>query len=394
MSKVLVQWLSVQVLITADNHLDISAAMYGPKRFDRKEDFARCFEATVEYALKERPDIYLICGDLYDSVVPRNPPRSLMMRHFRTLAGKGIKVFLISGHHDTARSLEQGASPLSLYGDSGYARFFSDFLQPESSLFEKSGLKVQVSGVSFNPNLGVNEDPFASMRFEKPKGDVNIFMLHYPIEGFKGVYSLTEPTIRASRLPSGYQLVAAGHIHRHQKSAFGDTVVIYPGSTERASFLEEGEKKGFVWVELDKSGVVSDEFIETPARELRTWEFNIPSSGDVNAILQEELLKRVDPQLILRVKIVGDMSLKLLETYKRPALLSQFQEKFFALEFDEREMEIEAYEPVEALPRTTPLEELKRYFESIMAKASEQERMALQEAFQKSIAMLQEAGAW
>ena len=386
--------MSVQVLLTADNHLDISAAMYGPKRFDRKEDFARCFEATVEYALKEKPDIYLICGDLYDSVVPRNPPRSLMMRHFRALAGKGIQVFLISGHHDTARSLEQGASPLSLYGESGYARFFSDFLQPESTVFEKSGLKVQVSGVRFNPNLSVNEDPLASMRFEKPEGDVNIFMLHYPIEGFKGVYSLSEPTVRASHLPSGYQLVAAGHIHRHQKSVFGDTVVIYPGSTERVSFLEEGEKKGFMWLELDKSGLISDEFIETSARELRTIDFNIPSDGDINRILGEQLLMSADPQLILRVKILGNMSLKLLETYKRPALLSQFQDKYFAVEFDEREMAIEAYEPVEALPRTTPLEELKRYFDSIMARASEQERVELQEAFQKSIAMLQEAGAW
>jgi DNA repair exonuclease SbcCD nuclease subunit len=368
--------------------------MYGPKRFDRKEDFARCFEATIEYALKEKPDIYLICGDLYDSVVPRNPPRSLMMRHFRALAEKGIKVFLISGHHDTARSLEQGASPLSLYGESGYARFFSDSLQPESSILEKAGLRVQVSGVSFNPNLSVNEDPLASMRFEKPEGDLNIFMLHYPIEGFKGVYSLSEPTVRASHLPSGYQLVAAGHIHRHQKNTFGDIVVLYPGSTERATFLEEGEKKGFMWLELDKSGLVSDEFIETPARELRTIDFNIPSDGDINRILGAQLLKSADPQLILRVKLVGNMSLKLLETYKRPALLSQFQDKYFAVEFDEREMAIEAYEPVEALPRTTPLEELKRHFESIMAKASEQERMELQDAFQKSIAMLQEAGAW
>jgi len=386
--------LSIQVLLTADNHLDISAVMYGPKRLERKEDFARCFETTVEYALKEKPDIYLICGDLYDSVVPRNPPRSRIMRHFRSLAEKGIKVFLISGHHDTPRSLEQGASPLSLYGESGYAHFFSDFIQPESSIFERSGQKVQVSGVSFNPNLSVNDDPLASMRLEKPEGDINIFMLHYPIEGFKGVYSLTEPTIRASSLPSGYQLVAAGHIHRHQKKVFGDKLVIYPGSTERASFLEEGEKKGFVWLELDKSGLVYDEFIETPARELRTWEFNIPNEGEVNRILQEELLKRVDPQLTLRVKIVGNMSLKLLETYKRPSLLSQFQDKYFALEFDEREMAIEAYEPLEAPPRTTPLEELKRYFESIMAKASEQERLELQEAFQKSISMLEEAGAW
>jgi len=386
--------LSVQVVVTADNHLDISAAMYGPKRFERKEDFARCFEATVEYALKEKPDIYLICGDLYDSVVPRNPPRSLMMKHFRALSERGIRVFLISGHHDTARSLEQGASPLSLYGESGYARFFSDSLKPESTVFEKSGQKIQVSGVSFNPNLSVNEDPLASMSLERPEGDINIFMLHYPIEGFKGVYSLTEPAVRASHLPSGHQLVAAGHIHKHQKSTFGETVVVYPGSTERVSFLEEGEKKGFVWLELDKSGIVSDEFIETPARELRTIDFNIPSDGDINRILGEQLLMSADPQLILRVKILGNMSLKLLETYKRPALLSQFQDKYFAVEFDEREMAIEAYEPVEALPRTTPLEELKRYFESIMAKASEQERREFQDAFQKSIAMLQEAGAW
>jgi hypothetical protein len=44
--------MTIHVLLTADNHLDQSAVQYGPKRFERKRDFQRCFEILVNFALE------------------------------------------------------------------------------------------------------------------------------------------------------------------------------------------------------------------------------------------------------------------------------------------------------------------------------------------------------
>src|SRR5207245_6276282 len=85
-------------------------------------------------------------------------------------------------------------------------------------------------------------------------GDVNIFLTHYPIEGFDGYFG-QETHIQKSSIPRNLQLFASGHLHNHQRKMINGTPVIYPGSTERVSFNEESERKGFVSLELDKTGI-------------------------------------------------------------------------------------------------------------------------------------------
>src|SRR5436305_5377223 len=68
--------MTVHVLLTADNHLDPSAVQYGPKRFERKRDFQHCFDVLVNFALDNRPDLFLIGGDFYDGILPGNPTRA------------------------------------------------------------------------------------------------------------------------------------------------------------------------------------------------------------------------------------------------------------------------------------------------------------------------------
>jgi exonuclease SbcD len=384
--------VSIQVLLTADNHLDPSAATFGVKRLERKADFLRSFESVIEYAVQNKPDIMIIAGDLYDSVVPRNPPRTVVMRHLKMVHEKGTKIILISGHHDTPRSVEQGASPLAIYGDSGYAIYVEDSLNPKSVNLSLGGEKVQVFAMSFNPNLAIEADPLASVKID-PKGSINLLTVHYPIEGFRGFYG-NEPFIHASSIPSGCQLVAAGHLHEHQKRWFGNTLAVYPGSTERRSFLEEGEKKGFVWLDIDKSGVQSIDFIETPARKLKSIVFNIPRQGDMMQLLKDAIESSSDPESIVRIKLKGSVSLENLTRYKRFELISYGLDKFFSIEFDESEMELQTHEALRALPRTTPLQELRRYFESLSAKLGGEEVALIQEARTVAESTLSEAGAW
>ena len=107
--------MTIHVLLTADNHLDPSAVQYGPKRFERKRDFQRCFEILANFALENKPDILLIGGDFYDGILPGNPTRAFVAEQFKRLHEKNIKTVLVSGHHDTPRSAEQGASPLAVH---------------------------------------------------------------------------------------------------------------------------------------------------------------------------------------------------------------------------------------------------------------------------------------
>ena len=382
--------MTIHVLLTADNHLDPSAIQYGPKRFDRKRDFQNCFGVLVNFALENRPDLLLIGGDFYDGISPGNPARAYVTEQFKRLHEKEIKIVLVSGHHDTPRSVEQGVSPLSVHAKTGHVYFLHD-PHPTPKQFHFGNETVSVVGMSLNPSLGPDQDPLRGEEIE-PTGDVNVFLTHYPIEGFEGYFG-QETHIEKSSIPRDFQLFASGHLHRHQKNTFNDTPVIYPGSTERASFNEEGEEKGFCWLELDKTGILHQEFKSTPARPMETVDTRVTGEGgSLTRQIQAVLEKRAAVEKILRVRVLGKVSLEQLATYKRSALLAYCQDKFFHVEFDEDGLNVLTLEPLDSLPRTTPLEELDRTFHNLLAKVKVEDRPLVQEAWKSTISRLQEEG--
>ena len=383
--------MTVQVLLTADNHLDPSAVQYGPRRFERKKDFQRCFEVPVNFALDNRPDLFLIGGDFYDGILPGNPIRAFVAEQFKRLHEKKIQTVLVSGHHDTPRSIEQGVSPLSVHAKSGHVYFLQE-TRPATKRFDLGGETVNMTGMSLNPGLGPDQDPLAGQEVRGEAGDVNIFLTHYSIEGFDGYFG-QETHIAKSSIPKNYQLFASGHLHRHQKNTINGTPVTYPGSTERASFNEEGEEKGFCWLELDKTGILHQEFHSTPARPMETLDSRVTGEGgSLTRQITDVLEKRAGAEKILRVRVQGKVSLEQLSTYKRSALLSYCQERFFHVEFDEDGLNALTLAPLESLPKTTPLEELNRTFQGLLSNVKEDERPIVQEAWKATVAKLQEEG--
>ncbi len=381
--------MTVHVLLTADNHLDPSAVQYGPRRFERKRDFQRCFETLVNFALENRPDLLLVGGDFYDGILPGNPTRAFVAEQFKRLYEKEVKVLLVSGHHDTPRSIEQGVSPLAVHARSGHVYFFHE-PGPSSKKLDINGTTVCVNGLSLNPTLAPDQDPLAEQSVEHD-ADINIFLTHYPVEGFEGYFG-QETHIPASSVPHKFQLFAAGHLHRHQKHIINGTPVIYPGSTERASFHEENEKKGFVWLEVDKTGIVNEEFHQTPARPMETLNFHVSTEGSLTRQIQDAMEKRADTAKILRVLVSGKVTLEQLSTYKRSTLLNHSQDRFFHVEFDEEGLNVLTQAPLESLPKTTPLQELDRNFRSLLENVKEDEKPLVQEAWKQTTAKLQEEG--
>lgn len=384
--------MTIQVLLTGDNHLDPPAILFGPKRSERRADHLRCFEEMIDYAKRNRPDLLLLAGDVFDTVRPGNSIRAKIMEDLRALHDLGVRILAVSGDHDTPKTADEGSSPLSVYGNSGYIHFFQNPNTISHVKFSIDNLDVVVGGLSRNPFLGAGEDPLTKSPVML-HGDVNILLTHYPVEGFVG-YARNDPIIRLASIPENCQLLGVGHFHAYQTKELQHTTIIYPGSTERASFHEENEEKGFVWLELSREGVVSREHIRTSARLFRTIETVFPDTDSPMEPLKKILDELNDPSAVVRLRLKGVVSAEQLAGYRRSELLPHAEGKFFHLIIDESGLEIESPEQIAALPRTTPLEELRRYFTSALANADGGEKEILEEAFKLCQAKLEEAGAW
>ena len=384
--------MSVQILLTADNHLDPPAFSFGPKRFERRRDHLRCFEEAIEFAKRNRPDFVLLGGDVFDTIRPGNQIRARVMEDLKAVHDLGVEILAVSGDHDTPKLAEEGSSPLAVYGNSGYVHFFSNPSVFSIRKFLVEGLKVEIGGLSRNPLMTAQNDPLKTVAVAFD-GDVNILLTHYPVEGFVG-YARDDPVIQLSSVPQNCQLVGVGHFHAYQTKELQHTTIVYPGSTERASFQEESEEKGFAWLELSKEGVVNKEHIKTTARDFKTVDVFFPEGKTPMPQLKEAIDHAKNPSGIVRLRLKGGITAEQLAGYRRSELLLYAEGKFFHLLIDENELEIESPESLAALPRTTPLEELRRHFLASISNASGEDKEILEEALRLCQAKLGDAGAW
>ncbi|OGO68722.1 MAG: hypothetical protein A2Z37_18010 [Chloroflexi bacterium RBG_19FT_COMBO_62_14] len=77
-----------------------------------------------------------------------------------------------------------------------------------------------------------------------------------------------------------WDYVALGHIHKHQDlNPGGRPPVVYSGSLERIDFGEEGEPKGFCWVELERGGTRWS-FHQVQARPFKTVHVDARDQSD------------------------------------------------------------------------------------------------------------------
>jgi DNA repair exonuclease SbcCD nuclease subunit len=384
--------VTVRAILTADNHLDPTAINFGPEKYQRKEDFLKCFNEMIEYAKKEKPDLFLMGGDLFDFMRPSNRVRAAVMNDFRMLHESGVRVFAVSGHHDTPKGIEEGTSPLAVYGRSGLMHFFADPTAPETVTLEVEGCGVTITGVSHNPLHEGGDDPLRHINLDL-QGDFNILLAHCPVQGFSG-WTGDEPIIKPSSIPPRVNLLVVGHFHKFQEKKIGNTTIIYPGSTERVDMAEEEDPKGFVWLEFDKDGEISTEFIETSARPCRTIHVQFPDVPKPLEAIETEASKAFERDLILRLRLYGKTTPTALTGYRRSEVQNFAQGKVFHCFVEDEELEIKGIERPDLGPRTTPLQELELYFKKQMETATEEERSILMDALRMSRDKLQEAGAW
>ena len=105
----------------------------------REWDFERSFEAAVDLALAQEPDLMVWLGDIFDHPRPTYRSFRLAQRALARIRDHGLRAVVITGNHDTPR-LPGTGSPYSALADGFPEMYFAHRLTYER--FELPGLVV------------------------------------------------------------------------------------------------------------------------------------------------------------------------------------------------------------------------------------------------------------
>jgi len=275
----------MRVLFVSDTHLgfDLPARPRVVRR-RRGDDFFRNFELALDVARSGGMDVVVHGGDLlYRSRVPAWLVEAALAP-LKRLASSGMPVLLVPGNH------ERGQLPYPLLALHDGLHVFD---RPRTVTLEARGVRAAFTGFPYTRDIRRRFPDVlgAATRGASDPADVRVLCIHHCIEGAtcgpgNFTFRFGPDVIRRADLPRDIAVVLSGHIHRHQVlRPAGRPPVIYAGSVERTSFAEAPETKGYVVLQLDRSGLGEVEFRALPARPMVTRALSLggASSSEVLA---------------------------------------------------------------------------------------------------------------
>jgi DNA repair exonuclease SbcCD nuclease subunit len=336
--------MSFSIVHTADLHLDRNFSFLSDdKLYIRKEDLLNAFHQIVDFVLENKVDALLISGDTFDKVLPRNPAKVDLIQKIREIKEVGTKVFVIGGNHDVPKGSKQGTMPVEILSAAGLAYVFKgyDAEKVNFKTIEKNNEKLNIHGMNFNPFLPSETAISPKINFQE---GYNVLMMHGALEGINPIekeYKLDNPIKSSFVEQSNLDYLALGHYHNFAERDYDGTVACYSGSSEKMTFNEENDKKCFVHLQIDNSGV-DYEKIPLKTRSLET--LNIPIDDfveDIDQIIINQLLINANPELILRLKLKGNVRFDTYKTLHKTKLYDDYINNYFWFSIVENELELD-----------------------------------------------------
>lgn len=261
----------MKILHTSDLHIGKYIGTY-----DLKEDTEYVLNQVVDTAIRERVEVVLISGDVFDRPNPSEEAIKMYVSFLKGLLDKNIKVIAISGNHDSGIRLSaykailgkgyfvegEFNSPMrkvSLNDEYGPVNFYMlPFFTP---FIVKSNLKLE-KGLE-NYDLAMDE---IIKRENIDTSQRNIILAHQFVAGFKfggseedfSYSNGDEKNVAGVGIISldkfqNFDYVALGHIHKPQK--ISRETIRYSGSLLKYKTSEiDGPDKSVVIIDLKGKG--------------------------------------------------------------------------------------------------------------------------------------------
>jgi exonuclease SbcD len=343
-----------KIAIMADAHIGIRY----PYRVDvktgisdRSLDFIESLARVVNYAIKNKIDIIVIAGDLFERVtIGPTILKQVRENIWKPISDARIPIVCIGGNHDSPQILEKG-SPLgeiSLLPNSIVARIPQTVKVKALHSKEDIGfilLPYMTSSqiVKFvEKRIGREIDKEKQMLMAQEYLKIylgneikhlytkkKIIVGHFHFQGSK-INVIPYPdqlphefTFKKDMLPpiNKFDLAIFGHIHTTQTLHEGKVLV--PGSLERVDFGETSEDKGFYIFDTKRKNL---EFISNNPRKLIKQYIDVPKVQDPTNYLIEKLPENVKDAVVrIIVKISRDLKRKII----LPRIYQKLSEAFY-----------------------------------------------------------------
>jgi exonuclease SbcD len=391
--------MSIQLVHCSDMHLDKNFNISNLARAqERKDDLSKNFSTAVEYAIKNKPDLFLISGDVFDRYSPSNSARVFVTQRVRQLKEAGIQVFIVGGNHDVPKFGSQHLA-VDVLASAGLATVFSKSDAMEKQVVEINGRKVCVAGKSYFSRFE-SENPLHGCKIPI-EGDYNILMIHASLQGLNVVSSIPEMAFqnpfRPGDIAQGLNYLALGHFHNHFEREHEGCKIVNPGSIEKLSWGELNDEKGFVWAELDGSDA-SLEFIRLETRPMEEYTLDLSTTGEYPPNLKDYLIdylhKQSNPAKLTRLDLRGQITQEQYRQLKLNEIYEATREDFFTLNVRHGELYVEGFGRVFMERVDNPIESFTKRLDILIAEASsEEKRRQLEQVKELGRKYLEEARA-
>lgn len=322
-----------RILFLADSHLGYDLPLKPRiERRRRGDEFFDNFDQALLPALEGKVDVVVHGGDLfYRSRIPNWLAVGVVGR-VRHITERGIPVVIVPGNH------ERSALPSPLLWNLPNLHVLDE---PRTVVLTIRGARLALSGFPYSrANLREELSRIISRTgWHGVQSEIRILCMHQIVQGAQvGVKNFTfthgPDVIPQSALPTQFACLLAGHVHRFQ--VLGEQNdrnplpyrVFYPGSTARTSFAECKERKGYLLINVVPTAcgigaVESWEFEPLPSRPMETIELCITglTRHQVRRRI-EQSLATMDPESIVRLKILGIPENGTLQLLTAPSLRS------------------------------------------------------------------------
>jgi exonuclease SbcD len=387
----------MKILHFADLHLGVEN--YG--RIDpatglssRLNDFLSALDQVIDYALKERVDLVLFCGDAYKTREPTQTQQREFARRINRLSTSNIPIFLLIGNHDLPNAIGR-ATTTEIFDTLAIKNVYVANRPDTYHIPTASGVIQIVSLPWLRRSALLSREDTKNLDFEQIKQRLEqaltqaitdkaakldptlpaILAAHVWVAGAQvGSESLMaigqEHALLLSNVAQpAFDYVALGHIHKHQVLSENPPVV-YAGSLERVDFGEENDEKGFYMVEIEPDPAtgnrrVSFEFHPVNGRRFLTIDITIedkdidPTATILRAIGEQEEKVR-DAVVRLNISLPAPVEGQLRDSDLRDALK---EAHYFTIARDiKRETRLRLGDVT--AEEIKPLEALKAYLES------------------------------
>ena len=258
-------------------------------------DFLHRFDQVIDYGLEHEVDLVIFAGDAFKTRNPTPTYQRAFARRVKRLADAEVPVVLLVGNHDLPAMVQRASSvdifrtldvPNVVVGRDERVHLVETRHGPVQvatapypvrqrllSHDEYRGLSIEQLDAALREVVVETIDALA----RKLDPDVPaVLAAHVSVAGAtfgseRSVMIGRDAVVPKSALAGpAWDYVALGHIHKHQSLDDGEhPPIVYAGSLERIDFGEEGQPKGFCWVELAR-GETTWEFVEVGARRFVT----------------------------------------------------------------------------------------------------------------------------